>query len=425
MSSSTKHQQEVNLGDPDSPDSDFPEEENGEPAVENLAIGNLGIDKLVAERLAAGTLAAEKLVTEKLAAVGLAAEKPATEKLAAEKLAAEKLAVEKPAAEKSVSQESEDKFIPTGEEIGKRLKNLIKSDRKGLQKIYPGDDAELDKILKAPTERGEEMARKLVMEMGCSGEIAKDLTVLTLYDVAILIDDSDSMIGEENGKRKKTLIEFVDHITDIYQMANKSGILAMRFLNGSRGKKNWTGRSQKYLDRHTYSGLTKIGTELKEKILDIYAIKNAKQSKPLLVLIVTDGAVEGERKGHLKKVIRDCVNERERAGKGFDAVSFQFSRIGNDPGAAQLLIDLDEDTDLGEFIDVLPVEFDLERQLQDKWFVLPKILLGAILPGWDKQDDHHQTEEPDLVADRVKDSKGPADFLEDSDDDDENSGTAE
>ena len=58
------------------------------------------------------------------------------------------------------------------------------------------------------------------------------------------------------------------------------------------------------------------------------------------------------------------------AHNGFVAVTFQFSRIGNDPGAAQLLIDLDDDPDLGEYIDVLPVEFDLERQLEDKWFVV-------------------------------------------------------
>ena len=99
------------------------------------------------------------------------------------------------------------------------------------------------------------------------------------------------MNNEEGGARKKTLIQFIDHITKIYSMANKTGILAMRFLNDSGGKKNWTGKSRKYLERHSYSGLTRIGTELKKKILDIYAIRNAKQSKPLLVLIVTDGAV--------------------------------------------------------------------------------------------------------------------------------------
>jgi len=64
------------------------------------------------------------------------------------------------------------------------------------------------------------------------------------------------------------------------------------------------------------------------------------------------------------------INLFSNSYNGFTAVSFQFSRIGNDSGAAQLLIDLDEDTDLGDSIDILPVEFDLEHQLEDKWFIV-------------------------------------------------------
>ena len=63
----------------------------------------------------------------------------------------------------------------------------------------------------------------------------------------------------------------------------------------------------------------------------------------------------------------------------FAAVSFQFSLIGNDPGAAKLLEDLGQDRDLGEFIDVFPVEFDLERQLTDKWFVVCYNLLFKLI----------------------------------------------
>ena len=55
---------------------------------------------------------------------------------------------------------------------------------------------------------------------------------------------------------------------------------------------------------------------------------------------------------------------------GFTAVSFQFSRIGNDSGAARLLEELDEDPGLGDSIDILPVEFDLGHQLEDKWFIV-------------------------------------------------------
>ena len=76
---------------------------------------------------------------------------------------------------------------PSGEKIGERLKDLIMNQRKGLKNMYGETEEELNKSLEAPIRRGEEMTRKLITEMGCSREIAIDLTVLALYDVAILI----------------------------------------------------------------------------------------------------------------------------------------------------------------------------------------------------------------------------------------------
>jgi len=55
---------------------------------------------------------------------------------------------------------------------------------------------------------------------------------------------------------------------------------------------------------------------------------------------------------------------------GFIAVSFQFSRIGNDPGAAELLQGLDRNESLRKYINVLPVEFDPKSLLAEKWFVV-------------------------------------------------------
>jgi len=95
--------------------------------------------------------------------------------------AAENLAAEKPVEEPGI------KLIPDCEEIGKRLKDLINKDRKGLRKMYGGGEGELDEILKDPMKDGAEMARELICDMGCTRAIAKDLAVLTLYDVAILI----------------------------------------------------------------------------------------------------------------------------------------------------------------------------------------------------------------------------------------------
>ena len=99
----------------------------------------------------------------------------------------QKVAAGKYAVTKSVTEMPEDTAIPNGEEIRRRLKDLIMKERKGLQKMFGDTEAELDEGLTAPIKRGEEMARKLVNKMGCNRMIAKELTVLTLYDVAILI----------------------------------------------------------------------------------------------------------------------------------------------------------------------------------------------------------------------------------------------
>jgi len=77
--------------------------------------------------------------------------------------------------------------VPRGEEISERFKDLIMNRREGLKNMYGETEDELNKSLEMPIKRGEEMARKLVTEMGCSRKVAIDLTVLTLYDVAILI----------------------------------------------------------------------------------------------------------------------------------------------------------------------------------------------------------------------------------------------
>ena len=77
------------------------------------------------------------------------------------------------------------KRVPREKEIGDRLEDFIES--RGLKDMYGEAGDERNRRLKGPIKMGEKMAQKLIMEMGCTGEVAEDLTVLTLYDVAILI----------------------------------------------------------------------------------------------------------------------------------------------------------------------------------------------------------------------------------------------
>ncbi|KAG0641317.1 hypothetical protein HOY80DRAFT_1021395 [Tuber brumale] len=225
-------------------------------------------------------------------------------------------------------------------EFNAKLKDLIMNGRTDLHNMYGRREAESHTSLQMPIQKGEEITRNLVPGMGFSYEVA-DLFCLS-WDG--WIGDSGSMIHEKGGKRKETLIRYVDGITEIYSMSNEAGVLALRFTNTSGGKKHWTRQSRQYLDQD------------RKKVV-------------------------GERQGHLQDVIPDCPNKRAGARKGFGAVAFQLLRIGSDSGVARLLRDLDQDPIVREYIGVLPVESDLEQQMEDMWFVVHHILLFTNLIG--------------------------------------------
>jgi len=77
--------------------------------------------------------------------------------------------------------------VSRGGGVGERLKEFIRGRGEGLRNMYGETGDEPKRRLRVAIKSGEEMARKLVTEMGCTGEVAKDLAVLTLYDLAILI----------------------------------------------------------------------------------------------------------------------------------------------------------------------------------------------------------------------------------------------
>lgn len=106
------------------------------------------------------------------------------EEMPAEKLPAEKMPAEKMPAEKMPAPAQS---APSREEIARILKDVIRIHRRGLGKIYGEAGDELDYNLEEPIKKGEEMAKILIARMGCPRPIAKDLTVLTLYDVIIFI----------------------------------------------------------------------------------------------------------------------------------------------------------------------------------------------------------------------------------------------
>jgi len=134
--------------------------------------------------------------------------------------------------------------------------------------------------------------------------------------------------------------------------------------------------------------VTRIGTELKRKVIDQYVFKKEPMSKPLLVIVITDGKVEGELEGLLEHVVINCVKEcgADKA-KGKQAVSFQFAQVGRDREAAIFLRRLAKDKTVGEYVDcVLNTSLDFISDEELQWGVIAQLLLGAITDKWSNQN---------------------------------------
>ncbi|KAL0635218.1 hypothetical protein Q9L58_005864 [Maublancomyces gigas] len=300
----------------------------------------------------------------------------------------------------------------TVDECFTNFKKYITNERPGLSAFY--DDLALREVAK----KAKDMAEKLLVKK-CGKEIAMQLSLLTLYDIALLLDDSVSMGIEENGERKLTMKDTMKAITEVYDLANDFGLLSVRFFNSDQSfikvkSKNVYSVWKKCL----YGGVTRIGSALSERVLDKYVWAPAGMKKPLLVMTITDGAVEGERSGLLRDVIANCVKRLEdHSHLNANAVSFHFSSVGNDPDAMDFLQKLDNHTTVGKYVDCLDINIKRNDLKEEKWSILPKLLLGALTREWDDRDEEVDVErinESSITKPEVQDEE--ADEEDDPDD---------
>ncbi|PUU84015.1 hypothetical protein B9Z19DRAFT_961917 [Tuber borchii] len=239
-----------------------------------------------------------------------------------------------------------------------RLEHFLKRQKQGVAHFYRNDQGpgtfNLDTASARASTLVESVVRhKLLGDDDKIRELAKDLAVLALYDMAILIDDSESMSYEEDGARIEILKGVLNIINSIYKHAAKpdTGIRAIRFINNYDDKDYFHGEPSQIIDNHYFGGTTKIGTELHKKILKPLVLGDTPMKKPLLIMVITDGAIEGEKKGLLEKVIINCVNKLDNEREnGAHSVAFQFSCIGNDKGARKVLEELDDHKVVGDYV---------------------------------------------------------------------------
>lgn len=105
------------------------------------------------------------------------------------------------------------------------------------------------------------------------------------------------MAYAEGGPYLETLNDTLGLISSIYGLARDEGIVAVRFFNSRRGKKNVTGGNIKHvLEGHDFEGTARIGTELKKKIIDRFVSSEPEEmKKPFLVVVITNGIVRARK----------------------------------------------------------------------------------------------------------------------------------
>jgi hypothetical protein len=97
---------------------------------------------------------------------------------------------------------------------------------------------------------------------------------------------------EQNGERIETLKNTLKAVAGLYSLVSRGrGIVAVKFLNQRQGYlKVKPGQVSQLIENVTFHALTRMGTELRNKVLNEYA-NVRKMKRPLLVIIITDGEV--------------------------------------------------------------------------------------------------------------------------------------
>lgn len=230
-----------------------------------------------------------------------------------------------------------------------------------------------------------------------SMELVVDLTQLALYDTIIFWDDSGSMMFDEHmrptDEKVADLRAFVSRVAEIATLFDSDGISIMPF----KGSPTHGVRSQDHaintLSNAKFSGGTPIGSNIENKILVPYVIQaaqNGSLAKPLLVIVVFDGAPDV--RSDVVDAITRVHNYMAATHYGPKAVAYSFLQVGRDPSATSYLKSLDNNSSVGHIIDCTSCyEIEEEECLRNNVTLTPsvyisKAVLGAIDRSYDDKD---------------------------------------
>ncbi|KAJ5223947.1 hypothetical protein N7468_008489 [Penicillium chermesinum] len=219
------------------------------------------------------------------------------------------------------SQTAKEDYPQTEEEFKKAIEGFVS--RNGLEDFYPQNN----EYVKGVSEKAAELLR----EGPSTADESKKILImshLALYQPILYADDSGSM-QDTDGKDDTRMVRQALIVERIAEQTNDGGGNDLH-PDDLPPRMNFTP-----------SGSTKLGTNLKGKILDEFLYKKLDAGedleKPLLILTVTDGAPNEEDKDEFRKQIEASFTYVASKGYGPDALKYSLNQIGNAPEATDFL----------------------------------------------------------------------------------------
>ena len=170
---------------------------------------------------------------------------------------------------------------------------------------------------------------------------------------------------EEEGSRIKDLRLVLERVSFAATLFDPDGI-SVRFMNTDlTNARDQQGRSlqdnvateaqiEQLMGGVQFKGLTPMGTALRQKVLEpmlLQKLTPLQLRKPILVIAITDGQPAGEPQNAVFDAIRSTLAALDQARISRGAVAFEFAQVGNDEMARKFLSKLDEDPNVGPFVD--------------------------------------------------------------------------
>jgi hypothetical protein len=235
-------------------------------------------------------------------------------------------------------------------------------------------------------------------------DMACDIAVLGLYDIAFIGDDSGSMAKTEvaeDGMTRWELLKILVRTLSFWATLMDDDGVVVRMFNTDVGDNGNCVASQSDVETLfasiTDPGITRYTTPMGAKIHEIlanivYPMMDAKDlPKPVLMLTITDGKASDENE--VFDSISRCHDRAVRSTYGEHAVSFGFCQVGTDAEAADWLDMLDKHRKIGHLVDCTsnyPME---SAECLQNYGVdlspaayLVKALIGAVDPTYDEMD---------------------------------------